>query len=209
MNDGLKLDAPYRSLIEAASRRVSEMSGGRIAFEECILLPHYGGNIIFRFTLDEAERVTLEKLDEYERALYEWVNEGVLIDFIGSVYRRAGLCLDGVDEAMKNCAELYKNEPITDSPFRLEVERTSAELLALCGLDASLPVWEIQLDDVPALILLGESTGHIRTVQLGEGTIELLSAERRGCEGLMKAAMYARRSGISLMRALFALGASR
>lgn len=76
------------------------------------------------------------------------------------------------------------------------------KLLRACGLSEDAEVWEIQSGEEPALLLLGDRNGLLGRADCGETTVKIYTAERTACEGLMKAAIHAKRNGISLMRAI-------
>ena len=76
-------------------------------------------------------------------------------------------------------------------------------LLRLFGLPAETPVWEIQPDEEEtALLILGDENAKIKEVQADGMKYEVISVREAPCEGLMRAAVYARERGVSLMRAV-------
>ena len=165
------------------------------------MLPHYGGNVMLRFELMR-ESVTKDELDSLEARLYSLVPEGFLADFMGEVYRKAGYGFDGFEEKLIACAERYRGIAVPDSPFREEVRAEAERVLALCGMPMDSRVWEIQPDeDGTAVLILGEENARIKEVQADGMDYEVLSVRELPCEGLMKAAVYARENAVSLMRA--------
>lgn len=188
-------------LIQSAARRVFEATGGAVGYEEHILLPHYGGNIMLRFRLGREETAKGE-LDSLERRLYELIPEGFLADFMGETYRKAGYAYGDLDAKLRNCGLKYRDETIPVSPFYDEVTEECRKLLRACGLSEDAEVWEIQSGEEPALLLLGDRNGLLGRADCGETTVKIYTAERTACEGLMKAAIHAQRNGISLMRAI-------
>lgn len=197
MNPG----ADYRSAVKAAAERVREATGGKARYEEHILLPHFGGQIMVRFEL-VGETASPEELDELEKRFSALMPEGLLADFMGGVYRRAGYSFDALDARLRKCAAGYAGEEIPVSPFSDEVREEARALLSACGLDEDLPVWEIQPGEETELILLGGGSGDIASAASEGRRIHVSSAEKTACEGLMKAALHAKRNGISLMRAV-------
>lgn len=178
------------------------LSGGKFELEEYVLLPHYGGNVMLRFGLHR-EGVNAEELDGLERELYRLVPEGFFADFMGEVYRRAGVSYEGLEERLIRCADIYREEKIPVSPFSEEVNAEAKRLLALFGLPAETPVWEIQPDEEEtALLILGDENAKIKEVQADGMKYEVISVRKAPCEGLMRAAVYARERGVSLMRAV-------
>ena len=190
-----------RELIESTARRVFERTGGLIEYEEHILLPHYGGNIVLRFRLNRAE-TSKPELDELEARLYELIPEGFFADFMGGTYRAAGYSFADLDAKAARCAEAYRGETIPESPFRAEVDERLRGLLRAAGLGEDREAWEIQEGDEPALLLLGEANRSIGSFTAGGVRFDLLTAERTACECLMKAMTFAKRNRISLMRAV-------
>lgn len=191
----------YKKLIDDAARLVSERTGGRITFEEDILLPYFGGNIILRFALADGT-VTKDELDALERLLYDTVPAGFLCDFMGSVYFRAGFRIPDFDDKLRRCLEVYRAEEITVSPFGGEVREECRDWLRGCLLPEDLEVWEIQEGDEPMILLLGDRNELLDEVEYIAMPVGFGVAERTACEGLMRAAMFAKRNGISLMRAI-------
>ena len=191
----------YKKLIDEAARLVSERTGGRLGFEEYILLPYFGGNIILRFALADGT-VTKDELDELERLLYDTVPAGFLCDFMGSVYLRAGFRIPDFDDKLRRCAEVYRDEEIPLSPFAGEVREECRDWLRGCLLSEDLEVWEIQEGDEPMILVLGDRSELLGEVEYIAMPVGFGVVERTACEGLMKAAVYAKRNGISLMRAI-------
>lgn len=188
--------------IDSLRRDVPALSGGVFYLEEYILLPHNGGNVMLRFGLDRGS-VTAEELDALERELNLLVPEGFFADFMGEVYRRAGVSYEGHEERLIRCADVYREEKIPVSHFSEEVKAEAKRLLALFGLPAQTPVWEIQPDEEEtALLILGDENAKIKEVQADGMKYEVISVLRAPCEGLMRAAVYARERGVSLMRAV-------
>lgn len=194
-----------KAAIDSLRASIPALSGGVFALEEYVLLPHYGGNVMLRFGLMR-ESVTAEELDVLERELYSLLPEGFFADFMGSVYRRAGVSYEGLEEKLVRCAESYRDEPIPVSPFFDEVDAEAKRLLRLFGLPAETPVWEIQPDEdeTSLLIMSGAGGGSklIRSLELDGARYEALLVDPIPCEGLMRAAVYARERGVSLMRAV-------
>ena len=188
-------------LIQSAARRVFEATGGAVGYEEHILLPHYGGNIMLRFRLDR-EETTKGELDSLERRLYELIPEGFLADFMGETYRKAGYAYGDLDAKLRNCALKYRDETIPVSPFYDEVTEECRKLLRACGLSEDAEVWEIQSGEEPALLLLGGRNEALMTAEFEGKPLKVLTAEKTACEGIMKATVYARKNGISLFRAI-------
>ena len=188
--------------IDSLRASIPALSGGVFALEEYVLLPHYGGNVMLRFGLMR-ESVTAKELDALERELYSLLPEGFFADFMGSVYRRAGVSYEGLEEKLVRCAESYRDEPIPVSPFFDEVDAEAKRLLRLLGLPEDTPVWEIQPDEEEtALLILGDENAKIKEVQADGMKYEVISVRRAPCEGLMRAAVYARERGVSLMQAV-------
>ena len=190
-----------KSAVRAAAERVFEATGGEARYEEHILLPYFGGNIMVRFELDR-ERITPDELDGLEHRLYAFMPEGLLLDFMGGVYRRAGYEFENIADKFVRCADAYRSEEIPLSPFYDEIAFETRELLRAVGLDENAPVWEIQPGDETELILLGEGCGALGSAEYRGRTVNASFADSTACEGLMKAALYAKKNGVSLMRAV-------
>ncbi len=188
-------------LIDKLRREIPVLSGGLFVFEEYVLLPHYGGNVMLRFRLNR-ESVTKEELDGLEARLYSLIPAGFFADFMGEVYRKAGFGFEGLEEKLIRCAAVYSGEPIPVSPFFEEVNAEAKRLKKLVGLPEDAPVWEIQPDeDETALLILGDENAKIKEVQADGMKYEVISVREAPCEGLMRAAVYAKRAGVSLMTA--------
>ena len=97
---------------EAVTRRIAEIakeadarSGHTISYEEYIAIP-YIGQIILRFNLNQ-EAFTPDDLDRYERMLAEIAGDEFLVDFMGSVYRKAGVDFSGLWDRLAGMKEQY------------------------------------------------------------------------------------------------------
>ena len=194
------------SVNELVNRLRVEMpvvSHGLFALEEYILLPCYGGNVMLRFNVDRG--VSAEEIDGLERELYALLPEGVFADFMGGVYRDAGMDIVGFPEKLADCAERWRDEEIPVSPFADEVNAEAERILALAGLPRDLPVWEIQADDEFDVLVFGDERGEARRYEsdgLAVNLFTLSPADRTECEGLVRALFYAKRKGISLAGAV-------
>ena len=191
-----------KAAIDSLRASIPALSGGKFELEEYVLLPHYGGNVMLRFGLMR-ESVTAKELDALERELYSLLPEGFFADFMGEVYRRAGVSYEGLEERLIRCADVFREEKIPVSPFSEEVKAEAKRLLRLFGLPEDTPVWEIQPDEEEtALLILGDENAKIKEVQSDGMKYEVISVRKAPCEGLMRAAVYARERGVSLMRAV-------
>lgn len=192
-------------LISRLRAETPALSRGLFSLEEYVLLPHYGGNVMLRFSL--SRKAAAGELDGLEQRLYSLLPEGVFADFMGEVYREAGVELAAFPERLGACAELYRDEQIPVSPFAGEVKAEAERLLALCGLPAGLPVWEIQPDEgETAILILGEGHKRLRNFIKGGIRYSAFTVETTPCEGLMRAAAYAKRTGVSLPSAVLRAG---
>ena len=192
------------SVNELVNRLRVEMpvvSHGLFALEEYILLPCYGGNVMLRFNVDRG--VSAEEIDGLERELYALLPEGVFADFMGGVYRDAGMDIVGFPEKLADCAERWRDEEIPVSPFADEVNAEAERILALAGLPRDLPVWEIQPDEgETALLILSDRQEVLKRFEANGVRYTVLTVDKLPCEGLMKAAAAAKRLGISLLSAV-------
>ncbi len=189
-----------RNRIQSVAEEINLRSGGKIAFAEYISLPYYG-YVILRFSLTDSQ-YTVDDLDCYEAMMYECAKDEFLIDFMGDVYRAAGVDYRRMDRLLADCLDLYGNESLFKSVYADRLEEDAGYLLALCGLSRNLPVWEIQLEEEVQLLILGAVNRQIGRF-CGDGlTINVHEVEEKACRGRTRAAFYARRKGISLVRAL-------
>ncbi len=188
-------------LVNRLREKMPVISHGLFSLEEYILLPYYGGNVMLRFDITrQAER---SGLDALERELYRLLPEGVFADFMGGVYRAAGLNMASLAEKSAKCAAFYRDEEIPVSPYRDEVIGEAKRLLRLAELHEDLPVWEIQPDeDETALLILSDRQEVLKRFEADGRLYTVLTVETEPCEGLIKAAAFAKRSGISLLSAI-------
>lgn len=183
-----------REIAAEADRRTQ----GRLRYEEHIALPAYG-QIILRFTL-EAERVSPDELDRYEALLYEIVGDEFLIDFMGSVYRRAGADLADMDARFAEMAARYADEKLDPSVHAAGIRADAAKLLEKAGLSPGARVWEIQADgDELLLLVFGKSGTPLRTV---DDSLKAGEVDELPCLGLFRAAVHAKKAKVSLARVL-------
>ena len=187
-----------KSRIEEIAREVNERFDRHIQLEEYIGLPYFG-QIILRFMLEE-EDYTLEDLDRYERELYQIVGDEFLVDFMGSVYRKAGVDYSDLGKIFRAMEAEYRDEVVAPSIHSEEIRTDAKELLKAAGMDPEQKVWEIQLEDGGyVLLLLGKENREILEMQ---EPVRLLVQEvgETECTGLIKAAIRCKRLGVSLGR---------
>ncbi len=175
-------------------------SDNSVRYEEYIALPYYG-QVILRFDLDKAE-VTLDEIDSYENMLYGLVGDEFLVDFMGSVYKKAGVDLGDPEALFTALSTRLADESIEASIHAAGINEDAKYLLNAAGLDPDKKVWEIQLeDDSFMLLILGEQNKKLMEMDIGSKLI-VGEVNERACEGLIKAAFHAKRNRISLARVL-------
>ena len=184
--------------ISQIAQRAEEMSDGRIKFEEFVALPCFG-QIVLRFDLDCIE-VSLKELDEYESMLNELVGDEFLTDFMGMVYRKAGVDYSRLGERLTELAAEYADEPITASVHGKGIAEDAARLLQLADLSADEKVWEIQLENGEWSLLVMERPNRKLKDVIYPVRINLFEVSEDKCTGLVKAAFHAKRNHISLGR---------
>lgn len=164
-------------------------------------MPYYGGNIILRFDLKK-EKVTLDELDQYEALMYEIVKDDFLIDFMGDIYIKVGLDISHFDEYLIKCAHSYHEEKILSSPFCEKVKKDAEYLLKCVDLPKETKVWEIQLEEEINLFILGKKNSLVKQESADGETVNIFEVKSEECEGLIKAAFYAKRKKLSLVKVL-------
>ena len=174
--------------IASIASEVSRKTNNLITYREFIALPHYGGNIMLRFDLN-TESCTVEDLHRYES----------LIDFMGDTYQKIGLDPASLPERLHSLLSRYQDEPIVDSVHKERVLEDAHFLQKTAGVSRFARVWEIQPGNPVLLLILGSRNGLFKKTLLPDGTplvvAEVMEAE---CEGLMRAAFFAKRSRVSL-----------
>lgn len=191
----------FKDEISSAIKNVETLTNGELCFDEWIALPYYG-HIILRFDLLK-ENYTLEDLDHYEALLNERANSDFLYDFMGSVYKKVGLDTKDLNTYFLKCQKVYGNVEIGPSIFKEKICADARYILEKCGLKKDLPVWEIQDDDEELyLLILGDKSDLIKKAVVDDLKIVVIETEKAMCEGLMKAAIFARKNKISLVRAI-------
>lgn len=194
------LSAPLLARINEIAQAVSARTCGAVRFEEYIASPCFG-NIILRFGISSGP-CDIGALDSCERLINGIVGDEFLVDFMGSDYRNAGVDFSGFDETLRRFAQRYADEPVPASRHAEGVAEDARFLLERAGLDTASEVWEIQPEEGSLLLLLmGEKSRPIKKLQ-GEFELTVLEADRLACTGLMKAAAYAKRTGVSIARLL-------
>lgn len=179
-----------REIAAEADRRTQ----GQIRYEEYIALPAYG-QIILRFTL-EAEHVSPDDLDRYEALLYEIVGDEFLIDFMGSVYRRAGVDLSDTEARFAEMAARYGGEELDPSVHAAGIRADAVRLLEKAGLPPDRRVWEIQIDGGELLLLVfGKGGTPLRAV---DDSLTVGEVGELPCLGLFRAAVHAKKAKVSL-----------
>lgn len=186
--------------IESVAKQADVMSGHALAYEEMVALPYFG-QIILRFALN-TDTYTPDVLDGYESMLYRIAGDKFMTDLMGSVYRKAGVDYASLDRRLLKLNDRFKDEKILSSAHAGGIRADASSLLKTAGLDAGLPVWEIQADRGEYTILVfGKESRKLTSL---EAPIKLTAAEVDGrmCAGLIKAAAYCKRQNISLVRVL-------
>ena len=191
----------FKEKIKEISLNVYKATDGLVEYEEFIAIPYFE-LIVLRFNLNK-NTTTLEELDKYESIIYEIVGDEFLVDFMGSVYQRAGVNYPILENKFKELNKQYQNEKCDIvCPFLKEINEDKEALLKLADLPLDIPVWEIQYDeDEIALLLLGKESKAIKELT-GENKIFIREAPKEACVGLLKACFYAKRKKISLARLL-------
>lgn len=186
--------------IHLLTGEIANKSGGRLRFEEHIALPEFG-QIILRFELLSGS-CTLDELDGCERMMQEVLRGEFLSDFMGSVYKKAGVTPEKMFANFPLCSERYSGEEITEGVHAEGIRRDAGYLLGACGLSEDTPCWEIQPEDELNLLIFGDPEAPMRSFDADGVKVNLQEVDRFSCEGLMRAEFYAKRNGISLARAL-------
>ena len=191
----------FKEKIKEISLNVYKSTDGLVEYEEFIAVPYFE-LIVMRFNLNK-NTTTLEELDKYESIIYEIVGDEFLIDFMGSVYQRAGVNYSNIENKFKELNKQYQNEKSDIvCPFIKQINEDKEALLKLADLPLDIPVWEIQYDeDEIDLLLLGKESKTIKELT-GENKIFIREVPMEACVGLLKACFYAKRKKISLARLL-------
>ena len=187
--------------LEDIKCRISNETNGLIEYEEFIVIPHFGF-IILRFKLNK-ELIAVDELDKYETYLYQIVGDDFLVDFMGSVYKKAGVDFASIGAKLKKLNKRFDEEQCDIvCSFLEEINNDKNELLNIVNLPLDSDVWEIQYDeDGIALIILGNQNRVIKEID-SKLPIVVREVSKEECFGLVKAAFYAKRSHISLARLL-------
>ena len=183
--------------IKAVTEEADRLTDHVCAFEEFIALPFFG-QIILRFNLNKDE-FTVKEVWRFESILRMAAGEEFLTDFMGSVYRKAGLDFSLLEIRLRELDRQLRDES-GPSPLHAEgIRSDGAFLLRAAGLDPELPVWEIQPEgDGFYLLVLGKEPKQIKAVE-EPFRISVSEVEERACTGLIKAALYAGRNNVSLL----------
>ena len=193
-------DESLVSRIQEISRRTELMSDHALSFEEYIALPYFG-QIILRFMLN-LDEYTLNDLDRYERLLNDIAGEDFMTDFMGVVYKNVGVDFSTLDQRLTEMTSQFLDEEIHDSIHADGIREDAAALLKRAGLDTSIPVWEIQVEeDEYNLLLLGKENKPLLTAD-GPMKLSVMEVDGERASSLIKAAFYCKKNGISLARAL-------
>lgn len=186
--------------IREISQRTELMSDHALSFEEYIALPFFG-QIILRFMLN-LDEYTLDDLDRYESLLNEIAGEEFMTDFMGVVYKKVGVDFSTLDQRLTEMTSKFMDEEIHDSIHADGIREDAAALLKRAGLDTSIPVWEIQVEeDEYNLLLLGKDNKLLLTAD-EPMKLSVMEVNRDRATSLIKAAFYCKKNGISLARVL-------
>ena len=194
------LEEPLLGRIKRIAELAEQKTGGALRFEEYIALPTHGA-VTLRFMLDDND-ITLEKLDGYEAQLYDIIGDEFIADFMGSVYAKAGVDFSELEARLAGLAYALAEEPVIPTPHAPGIARDAVELLKRAGLSPDRAVWEIQVEDGELLMLLLSDDNKAPVCFGGEPRLFVGEAYKKPCEGLIRAAFYAKRNRISLARLL-------
>lgn len=183
--------------IKAVSDLIYEQTDHLVVFEEFIAIPYYGGNMILRYNL-LSQGYTFDDLDCYEEIMNRVVGNEFLINFMGNVYRHAGIDYTNVEDIFLTYKEKYQGVTIPQAAYAKAVWADAQYLLQKCGLPENSEVWEIQVENPMLLLILGQENRMIKTID----GIEVGETRKDVCEGLMKATVYAKDNHISFGRML-------
>ena len=116
----------FKEKIKEISLNVYKATDGLVEYEEFIAVPYFE-LIVMRFNLNK-NTTTLEELDKYESIIYEIVGDEFLIDFMGSVYQRAGVNYPILENKLKELNKQYQNEKCDIvCPFLKEINEDKIE----------------------------------------------------------------------------------
>lgn len=194
-------DAELQGRIREIAAQAEACSDGTVRYEEMIALPYFG-TVILRFSFAGAS-VCLDDLDRYEALLYGIVGDEFLIDFMGSVYRKAGVRYDHWEQTLERLADKYQEEAWAPTVHAAGLRSDAKELLQAAGLDPNLPVWEIQQEEEETLLLImGEREKQLARVNFDGKPLCVAEVPKKLCCGLFYAACHGKRSRVSLGRLL-------
>ncbi len=194
------LSKELRERIAAISQEADTQSGHVLLYEEFIALPCFG-QIILRFTVNK-EDYSLEDLDQYETMLNRIAGKDFLCDFMGDVYRKAGVDYSKLEQCMIRMNEKFADEQMFQSSHSAGIAADAALLLKEAGLPGDRLVWEIQAEgDEYTLLLMGKESRPIVSIA-DPIRLSVMEVNERICTGLIRRAFYCRRNHISLVRIL-------
>lgn len=186
--------------IRQVTADIHARSGGKIVFEEYIALP-YHGQIILRFELAQDE-YSVEDLNRFEALMYDCVGDEFLINFMGSVYSRVGIDYRRMESLFAQCFDYFAEETTEKAAYASLLDADAKYLLELCGMDTNLLVWEIQPEDEMYLFILSDCNRKLGSYCHEGMTVQAFSVNEKECEGLIRAAFYARRNRVSQAKVL-------
>ena len=186
--------------IDKIAKEVDKQSNHECVFEEFVAVPHFG-QIVLRFMLNK-EEYSLEDLDCYETMLSSIAGEDFLCDFMGCVYKKAGVDYSKLGNQLMRLNDKFMDEPTITSSYYDAIKEDASMLLRIAGLDPNAEVWEIQVEDGEyTLLLLGKENKSLMNIsepiKLNVGEVE-----EKACTGLIKGTFFCRRNHISLARVL-------
>ena len=186
-----------KNRIDEIAKEAYARSNHVVSFEEYIAVPYFG-HIILRFMLNR-DGYTLDDLDRYENMLYEIVGDEFLIDFMGCVYKKAGVDYSDLGKRLICMKSKYQNETVVPSVHSDGIKSDAKALLKAAGLNADEKVWEIQTEEDGFILLImgNESKKIAETDKLYVGEVA-----EEACIGLIKAAVFGKRNKVSLARLL-------
>lgn len=193
--------------IQSAIARVKE-NLPELAFDEFIVVPAYGTNVILRFEYTGKEILSLDALDALETRLRECVGADFMANLMGNISRQCGVDFSRLGEILVRI-DADSSASIRTCETHLEVLTTDcAAIRAYFGLSDDVPVWEIQANPDGLLILALHAADEQPPFTDNESTLEgcpvrvhFLPDDGSYCS-LMKAAALAQEQNMSITHAL-------
>ncbi len=170
----------------------------KVEFEEYIVIPRLNNTIMLRFYNIDIESISIEDLNNREKAIRELVEPDFLANFLGMDYKKFGLVVSELEKTLLNVdKELQELNYIVIPSY---YDSINADLNRLSDISGStLNFWELQIHDEEIDILFFTDNLEVNSINNLKFSPIKYNASY---DGIIKAELHAIKEKVSLVEVL-------